>query len=92
MRKVFLNVYLNGLKWRDLTRFHNFRRVIFIFQSRHSRPLLVRNLAIKLKKCDFSLFGRKFEKPLPVKFVAKISVEKFVEKKFSKFCFIQLLI
>ena len=44
------------------------------------------------KKCDFSLFERKFEKPLVINYVAKISGKKSMENEFSKFCSIQLII
>ena len=44
------------------------------------------------KKCDFSLFGRKFEKPLIKNYVAKISGKKSVENEFSEFSFIELII
>ena len=35
------------------------------------------------KKCNFSLFERKFEKPFVIEYVAKISGKKSVENEFS---------
>ena len=54
----FSDFSLNHLKWRDLLRFHDFRKVIIIFHFLHCNPHLLRNIAKKLKKRFFLFFGQ----------------------------------